>query len=271
MAEMKRSIKDSVFSYLFRQPKYTLELYRTLHPEDSSATEDDMKLITIENVLSNGLYNDLGLLVRNTLIVLVEAQSTFSVNICLRLLLYLAETYKKYVEEHKLDLYAGKAVQIPRPELYVVYTGERRDIPDVIHLSDLYGETGSVEITVQVIRSSGDGNIVDQYIRFCAISDEERKKYGYTMEAVVKTIRRCLEENILTPFLVSRKEEVQDIMITLFNEEKISEIHDYNLVMQTRAESRLEMAKKMLSLHIPHDQIAAVTDLSLAEVEELAV
>ena len=58
MAEMKRAVKDSVFSYLFRQPQYTLELYKTLHPEDEAATEEDLTLVTIENVLSNGLYND---------------------------------------------------------------------------------------------------------------------------------------------------------------------------------------------------------------------
>ena len=105
MADMKRAIKDSVFSFLFRQPEYTLELYKTLHPEDKDVTEADLKLVTIENVLLNNLYNDLGFLIRGMLIVLVEAQSTFSFNIALRVLLYLAASYKKYVDTHKLDLY----------------------------------------------------------------------------------------------------------------------------------------------------------------------
>ena len=39
------------------------------------------------------------------MILLLEAQSTFSVNIVLRMLLYLAATYKEYVEEQKLNLY----------------------------------------------------------------------------------------------------------------------------------------------------------------------
>lgn len=72
-------------------------------------------------------------------------------------------------------------------------------------------------------------------------------------------------------------------MITLFSQEKISEIHDYNLAMQARAEgraegkaegmteSKLEIAKNLLSIHIPHDQIAMATGLSLADVEKLAV
>ena len=117
MADMKRNVKDSVFTYLFKQPEYTRQLYLALHPEDTGVTEQDFKLVTLENILATGIYNDLGIQVRDKLILLVEAQSTFSVNIALRMLLYLAATYKEYVEEHMLDLYAGKAVVIPRPEL----------------------------------------------------------------------------------------------------------------------------------------------------------
>ena len=59
---------------------------------------------------------------------------------------------------------------------------------------------------------------MDQYIRFCEISDEQRKQYGYTMKAVEETLRICCDENILMPFLASRQKEVQDIMLTLFNQ-----------------------------------------------------
>ena len=79
MPEIRRTVKDSVFTYLFRQPEYTRELYLTLHPEDTDVTETDIKLVTLENVLTVGQYSDLGILVRDKLIVLAEAQSTFSV------------------------------------------------------------------------------------------------------------------------------------------------------------------------------------------------
>ena len=75
MADMKREIKDSVFTYLFRQPEYTLQLYQALHPEDTETAAEDLTLVTLENILSNGIYNDLGLRVRRTLILLMEAQS----------------------------------------------------------------------------------------------------------------------------------------------------------------------------------------------------
>ena len=189
VAGMKRSVKDSVFTYLFKQPEYTRQLYLALHPEDTGVQESDFKLVTLENVLTTGFYNDLGIQVRDRLILLVEAQSTFSVNIALRMLLYLAGTYKEYIEEQKLDLYGSHPVEIPRPELYVVYTGSRGEVPEMLRLSDLYQGTGSAELEVKVLRDDGTGDILDQYVRFCKIADAQREKYGLTQRAIDETIR----------------------------------------------------------------------------------
>ena len=46
MAEMKHTVKDSIFTYLFRQPEYTRQLYLCLHPEDQDVTEADFKIVT---------------------------------------------------------------------------------------------------------------------------------------------------------------------------------------------------------------------------------
>lgn len=236
VAEMKRSVKDSVFTYLFKQPEYTRQLYLALHPEDTSVQESDFKLVTLENVLTTGFYNDLGIQVRNRLILLVEAQSTFSVNIALRMLLYLAGTYKEYIEEQKLDLYGSHPVEIPRPELYVVYTGDRKEVPETLRLSDLYQGAGSAEVEVKVLRDDGTGDILDQYVRFCKIADEQRETYGLTQQAIDETIRTCIAEDVLAPFLASRQKEVLEIMVTLFDQEKIAEIHDYNVAKAARQE-----------------------------------
>jgi len=234
MSEMRYAVKDSVFTYVFKQPEYARKLYLALHPEDTNVTEEDCKLITLENVLTTGMYNDVGLQVRNILILLVEAQSIFSMNIALRLLLYLAATYKEYVEEHRLNLYGTAPVAIPRPELYVVYTGDHTDVPEVLRLSDLYVGKGSADVEVKVLRGNGTGDIVDQYVRFCKISDEERKKHGRSQKAIEETLRRCIEEDVLAPFLATRQKEVAEIMVTLFDQEKIMEIHDYHVAEDAR-------------------------------------
>lgn len=97
-AKAKRTAKNSVFLDLFRNKSYLLELYKTLHPEDVTATEDSLNDITIENVLTDNLYNDLGFIVGDKLLILVEAQSTWTVNILVRVLLYLAQSYHEYFQ-----------------------------------------------------------------------------------------------------------------------------------------------------------------------------
>ena len=242
MAEMKYAIKDSVFTFLFKQPEYTRELYLALHPEDSDVTEADFKLVTLENVLVNGQYNDLGLQVRELLLLLAEAQSTFSRTLALRMLMYLAVTYKEYVAEHKLDLYSGTAIKIPRPELYMIYTGDRRDVPDTIRLSDLFDGDGPncAEIQVKVLQNRGKGDIVDQYVQFCEVADEQRMLYGYTKKAVEETLRICIERNILASFLTSRKKEVHDIMMTLFDQKELMEYHDFSIAKAAKEEGLQE-------------------------------
>lgn len=240
MPKMKRNIKDSVFTLMFKQPEYALQLYQTLHPEDADATEEDCKVVTLENILTVGAYNDLGLQIRDKLLILTESQSTFSINVSLRMLMYLAESYKQYVEDHKLDLYGTRPVSIPKPELYVVYTGPKQDVPDVLHLSDLYGGKGGVDLEVTVCRGTGKGDIVDQYVRFCKITDEKRKQYGRNQEAVAEILRQCEKENILTSFLASRQKEVADIMVTLFDQEKVWAIHEYNVAMEAEEKGRVE-------------------------------
>ena len=72
--------QDSVFKDLFKSRENLLGLYRVLHPEDALATEKDMELITIKNVISNGVYNDVAFQVKGRLMVLMEHQSSINWN-----------------------------------------------------------------------------------------------------------------------------------------------------------------------------------------------
>jgi hypothetical protein len=77
---VKKTAKDSVFRDLFENLEYLLELYQTLHPEDKETTQEKLGIVTIKNVLLDQLYNDLGFTVGDKLLVLVEAQSSWTVN-----------------------------------------------------------------------------------------------------------------------------------------------------------------------------------------------
>ena len=70
-------------------------------------------------------YNDLGFSVGNRLMVLAESQATWTVNIIIRALMYLIQTYHEYFKRTDQNLYGSKKVNLTKPERYVIYTGKR--------------------------------------------------------------------------------------------------------------------------------------------------
>ena len=186
-------------------------------------TEDMLQDITINNVLVDDLYNDLGFSIGDKLIVLVEAQSTFSYNIVIRALMYLVQTYHEYFARTDQDLYGTRKATMPKPELYVIYTGERQSKPEDISLSkDFFAqENPAIDARVKVIYDGMEGDIIYQYIMFAKTYDGQRKKYGRTEKAIRETIRICKDRNLLKEYLESREKEVVTMMMTLYDEEQI--------------------------------------------------
>ena len=223
---VRRTVKDTVFSSIFENPKYLLQLYRVLHPEDTQATEDMLKIVTIQNVLADHTYNDLGFMVRDRLMVLVEAQSTWSVNIIIRSLLYLAQSYKEYFAENDINLYSSRRAPLPEPELYVVYTGERAEHPEVITLSQEFfsGRQTALDVRVKFLYGEDRSNILGQYVIFCKVCNAVTKAKGYTREAVLEILRVCRDEKILEEYLSTHEKEAFDIMFTLFDDEYLTRV-----------------------------------------------
>lgn len=231
----KRKIRDSVFTNLFQEKKYLLQLYKALHPEDGEVTEAEIADVTIKHVLVDADYNDLGFSVGDRLMVLVESQSTWTMNIIIRALMYLMQTYHDYFRRTKQNLYGSKKVKMPKPELYVIFTGERKAIPDIITLSkDFFnGDRIAVEAQIKVLYQENEGDIIGQYIIFCKVYQEQRKCHGNTREAVTETIRICKDRNVLKEYLESREKEVVDIMMTLFDDEQIYKAFENDIKQET--------------------------------------
>ena len=219
----KRTAKNSVFVDLFQNKSYLLKMYKTLHPEDTTATEDSLTDVTIENVLTDNLYNDLGFIVNNRLMILIEAQSTWTMNILVRVFLYLAQSYHEYFQRTSQNYYKSRKVKMPRPELYVIFTGDKGQKPDKISLSKEFfkGMDIDIEVKAKVIYGSDTDDIINQYIIFCKVFNEQTKQHGMTKMAVTETIRICKDRNVLREYLLEREKEVVTIMMSLFDEEQI--------------------------------------------------
>ncbi len=266
----KRKIKDSVFTNLFQDKKYLLRLYQALHPEDSGVTEDDIKDVTIKHILVDADYNDLGFSIGDRLVILVESQSTWTLNIIVRAILYLIQTYHDYFKRTKQNLYGSKKVNMPKPELYVIFTGEKpENPPDTISLSkDFFGgEKIAIDAEVKVLYQEDESNIIGEYIIFCKVYNEQRRKYGQTREAVMETIRICKDRNVLKEYLENREQEVVDIMMTLFDDEQVLEAYAED-IKSSEARETAERMIKMRKLSL--DEIALyVPSLSMDELKEL--
>ncbi len=273
----KRKIKDSVFTNLFQEKKYLLQLYQALHPEDGSVTEDDIADVTMKHVLVDADYNDLGFSVGNRLMILVESQSTWTYNIIIRALMYLVQTYHDYFKRTSQNLYGSKKVNLPKPELYVIYTGERKDIPDSISLrKDFFdGAKIAIDAEVKVLYQENETDIIGQYIIFCKVYNEQRKRYGNTKQAVTETIQICKDRNVLKGYLESREQEVVDMMMTLFDDEQILKAYTKDMVdsavKKTAKETAIETAERMIKLgKLSLEEIAIyVPLLSLEELKKL--
>lgn len=116
--QINKEVKNSVFLDLFEQKGYQLKLFQALHPEMADVGEGDLKAVTIKQVILNHQYNDLALLVKDRVMVFVEAQSTWSRNILIRLLMYFTDTVHEYIHDNKLSLHQSKVIPIPTPEFY---------------------------------------------------------------------------------------------------------------------------------------------------------
>ncbi len=265
----KRTAKNSVFLDLFQNKSYLLKLYQTLHPEDKEATEESLTDVTIENVLTDNLYNDLGFIVHNKLMILVEAQSTWTVNILVRILLYLAQSYHEYFQRTSQDYYKSRKVKMPKPELYVIFTGNRGRKPDEILLSEEFfgGADIDIEVKAKIIYESDTDDIINQYIVFCKVFNEQTKQHGMTQKAVTETIRICKDRNVLREYLAEREKEVLTIMMSLFDEEQIMK----SFIRSERHDEARETAERMIKDgELSLDKIARyVPSLSIDELREL--
>ena len=222
----KYTIKDSVFCDLFTKKEYLLQLYQFLHPEDENVTEDEVEIETLQNVLIDQMYNDLGFRVGNRLLILVEAQSTWSINILMRGFIYLAQTYNQYIQKNELNVYSSKKLDFPRPEFYVVFTGTRQTRPEYLSLSEeFFDGSDLIELKAKMFYDEDKTDILHQYITFTKILTQQEAIYGRKRTAVEKTIKICRDRDILSKYLKEREVEVISMMGALYDEEVIKRIY----------------------------------------------
>ncbi len=122
----RRDVKSSVFADLFgKDEKYGkrnfLSLYNAIHGTNLKYEETHMELKNIEQAVYKTFDNDVGMLIDDRLIVLVEHQSTRNENMPVRFLEYISRLYSGMLPSNLK--YKKKRIMLPSPEFIVVYGG----------------------------------------------------------------------------------------------------------------------------------------------------
>lgn len=225
MNTTNRKSKDSVFVKLFQDKNNILQMYKELHPEDTDVTVDDIEIQTLESLIVNKQYNDLGFTIKDKWVMLFEAQSTWNPNMPIRMFSYLDETFIKYIKDTEQSVHMTKKVKLPFPELWIIYSGEE-ERPSVISLNDeFFDGKAPIDLKIKVLKETNH-TIAGQYIGFCRVFNEQRRKYNNSIEAAKETYKICIEKGYIADFLKKHEQEVIDMMAELFNEEYQREQYD---------------------------------------------
>lgn len=240
--KVNREAKNSVFLDLFRRKEYLVRLYQNLHPDEGDITADDLTVVTLENVLTLKRFNDLGFIrgkENQKLLIMIESQSVWTLNILIRLWDYLISTLMDYFINNGYDLYNTPKLEMPDVETYVVYTGKstprlfssgRLESDEegryILSLNKEFfgGVEGKPELTAKVISVKNGTGILEEYIRFSQIFDREMagcKTDQEKAKAIQKVFKVCEQEKVLTEYLEQHRGEVEKIMMTMVSPEYI--------------------------------------------------
>ena len=155
----------------------------------------------------------------------------------------------------------------------MIFTGERKNIPDTISLSKEFfnGSRIAIDAEVKVLYQENEKDIIGQYIIFSKVYNEQRKLYGNTKQAVAETICICKNRNVLKEYLESKEQEVVDIMMTLFDDERVLKAYTKDIEDNKEKETERKTAERMIRKgKMTLEEIADyVPSLSLDELKKL--
>lgn len=229
--QMQRNVKDRLFRYLFEKDREALlDLYNALNGtayQDSSQLE----IVTIESAVYVVMKNDLAYILAGTLS-MYEHQSTYSPNLPVRFLIYLAQEYQTVIEKAEKSLYGNGQISLPTPQCIVFYNG-LKEMPEerTLKLSDAFDNKevrADVELTVRMLNINYGHNkqlmekcrVLEQYSKFATVTRECMSEEKDMQTALSKAVDECIEKGVLKEFLLKNRAEVLGMLLEEFDAEK---------------------------------------------------
>ena len=285
---INRQYKDRLFKFIFGNPEHkewTLALYNAMNGSNYT-NPDDIELNTIEDVLYMSMKNDVSFLIAET-VNFYEQQSTFSPNVPLRIFMYAAKAYDKYVEgDSRMNLYTSTLQKIPTPHCVCFYNGKsKKEDKVILKLSDAFmqqTDDPQIEVTVTMYNINYGHN--KELLEACkplyeySWFIEEIRKNNKTNSigiAVDKALDSMPEDFVIRQFLLDNRAEVKDVFLTEYNEQKtmadMKEEGRVEGVAEGRADEKVSLAKNLITMgKLTLEDIVAATGLPLSKIQELA-
>lgn len=233
MEKVNRTYKDKLFRLIFgkaEEKENILDLYNSLN--DSSYTNaEDIDICTLEDSIYMSMKNDVAF-VLDSYISAWEQQSTYNPNMPIRGLMYFGKMYSRYIESNGLNIYGTKLEKLPTPRYIVFYNGvDEKPAIEKLRLSDAFMnacEDGDFEWTATVYNlNKGKNNKLlekckplSDYMEFINRVRKYAQEYDLE-EAVSLAVDSCIRDGVMANFLRENKAEVQEMVLTEYNEERV--------------------------------------------------
>lgn len=222
-----RMYKSRIFAMLFSDRNELLKLYNAINGT-SYDDPDLLQVNTLENAVYMSMQNDVSFIIDMRLN-LYEHQSTYSPNLPVRYLLYVADVYSDYTKD--MNLYGTKAVKLPTPRFVIFYNGQAEQ-PDrkELRLSELFSipdADPSLELKAVMLNINKGHNrkLMETCRTFQDYAEYTFRVREYAAEmpldlAVEQAITECISEGILADFLRKNRAEAKKVSIYEYDEER---------------------------------------------------
>ena len=257
MAEKKDNVavkfKDNVFCMLYRDKRNLLDLYNALN-NSHHTNVDELEVTTLNGGSYMKYKNDASFLLTMNLY-MFEQQSSKNPNMPLKFLHYLSDVYRNMYSNDML--HRRSMIKLPVPHFVTFYNGLEKwiETDEVIKLSDMFElpvDKPEIEIEVRVININGNADILKKcktlhdYMTFV---NKVRHKTDIDKldirTAVIKAIDECIEEGILVDFFEEHREEVVEVSIYDYDEEKTRKTLFEEAKEMCRDEVKAEVRKEL--------------------------
>ena len=208
-----------------------------------------------------------------------EHQSTFNPNLPMRIFLYAAKLYEKYIANSDYYPYSSTLQKIPRPKCFCFYNGTAEQ-PErqILKLSDSFDSEGDIEVKVTMLNINYGKNkklmeVCEPLNEYAWLVDAIRKHQKNLMNleaAVDAAINEMPNEFVIKKFLLSNKAEVKGMFLTEWDQEKVLEQERRDSIKQGINQTNQRVATDMLKKNLPISLIEEISKLSEETIRKIA-